>query len=190
MPRKDGRIEKGQSLRSAISARAWNRAQDAADLVLGPVPQANAGDGSPIASASNVLLVSNNSGEDVQIHGVLQITGVLIDPSGGTFYGTDAASRRAREFVRKPVAVGDTPLLARGADNFVVCLEPIASGRIGRCAIGGVFAIKLDVSNVDHRFAEVRNNDRTQLRSASCGVMQVLWKEAGTGQNKWALGCM
>jgi hypothetical protein len=35
MPRLDGRIEKGQSLRSAISARAWNRAQDAADLVLG-----------------------------------------------------------------------------------------------------------------------------------------------------------
>lgn len=35
MPRTDGRIEKGQSLRSAISARAWNRAQDAADIVLG-----------------------------------------------------------------------------------------------------------------------------------------------------------
>lgn len=35
MGRRDGRIEKGQSLRSAISARAWNRAQDAADLVLG-----------------------------------------------------------------------------------------------------------------------------------------------------------
>lgn len=35
MPRPDGRIEPGQPLRGAISARAWNRAQDAADLVLG-----------------------------------------------------------------------------------------------------------------------------------------------------------
>lgn len=35
MPRSDGRIEPGQKLTSAISARAWNRAQDAADLVLG-----------------------------------------------------------------------------------------------------------------------------------------------------------
>jgi hypothetical protein len=35
MPRQDGRIEQGQSLKSAISARAWNRAQDAADIVLG-----------------------------------------------------------------------------------------------------------------------------------------------------------
>lgn len=35
MARPDGRIEAGQPLRGAISARAWNRAQDAADAVLG-----------------------------------------------------------------------------------------------------------------------------------------------------------
>jgi hypothetical protein len=33
--RPDGRIEPGQKLASAISARAWTRAQDAADIVLG-----------------------------------------------------------------------------------------------------------------------------------------------------------
>ena len=38
MGRPDGRIEKGQRLGSAISARAWNRAQDAADVVLGVTP--------------------------------------------------------------------------------------------------------------------------------------------------------
>jgi hypothetical protein len=36
--RRDGRIEAGQPLASAISARAWNRAQDAADIVLGNRP--------------------------------------------------------------------------------------------------------------------------------------------------------
>jgi len=35
MARSDGRVEPGQSLKSAFSARAWNRAQDAADIVLG-----------------------------------------------------------------------------------------------------------------------------------------------------------
>jgi hypothetical protein len=35
MRRNDGRIEPGQSLRRGISARAWNRAQEAADIVLG-----------------------------------------------------------------------------------------------------------------------------------------------------------
>lgn len=35
MPKPDGRIEKGQRLATAISARAWNRAQDAADRIFG-----------------------------------------------------------------------------------------------------------------------------------------------------------
>lgn len=38
MARADGRIEKGQRLSSAISAKAWNRAQQAADVVLGVQP--------------------------------------------------------------------------------------------------------------------------------------------------------
>lgn len=42
--RKDGRIEAGQRLSRAISARAWNRAQDAADIVLGSRPSLAAGD--------------------------------------------------------------------------------------------------------------------------------------------------
>lgn len=36
--RRDGRIEPGQPLKTAISATAWNRAQDAADVVLGQRP--------------------------------------------------------------------------------------------------------------------------------------------------------
>jgi hypothetical protein len=36
--RGDGRIEPGQPINTAISARAWNRAQDAADIVLGTTP--------------------------------------------------------------------------------------------------------------------------------------------------------
>lgn len=35
MPRNDGRLEPGQRLNGAISARAWNRMLDAADVVLG-----------------------------------------------------------------------------------------------------------------------------------------------------------
>lgn len=43
MAKPDGRIEKGQRLSTAISARAWNRAQDAADIVLGVRPGVTAG---------------------------------------------------------------------------------------------------------------------------------------------------
>lgn len=41
--RSDGRIEVGQKLSTAISARAWNRAQDAADIVLGNRARLGAG---------------------------------------------------------------------------------------------------------------------------------------------------
>jgi hypothetical protein len=34
----DGRIQPGQDIRTAISARAWNRAQEAADIVLSARP--------------------------------------------------------------------------------------------------------------------------------------------------------
>jgi hypothetical protein len=47
MAKPGGRVEKGQSLRSAFSARAWNRAQDAADIVLGARPGLTAEAGQP-----------------------------------------------------------------------------------------------------------------------------------------------
>lgn len=41
--RHDGRVESGQKISTAFSARAWNRAQDAADIVLGDRPRFGAG---------------------------------------------------------------------------------------------------------------------------------------------------
>jgi hypothetical protein len=38
--RRDGRVEPGQPIKTAFSASAWNRAQDAADIVLGQRPGA------------------------------------------------------------------------------------------------------------------------------------------------------
>jgi hypothetical protein len=69
-------------------------------------------------------------------------------------------------------------------------MEPIKSGAIGRAACGGVFACKVNVTNEAHKFAKAKDGDRTQLQSASCGVLQLLWKEGGTGANKWALGAL
>jgi hypothetical protein len=188
--RKDGRIEPGQSLKSAISARAWNRAQDAADLVLGGAVNVAASGPSLGQFAANMVMVRNDTAGDVPMLAVLAIDGVVIDPSGGTLSGSDAASGRAKAFVRKPVVIGRTPTSAIPSTRFVVCMEPIPLGAIGRAAIGGVFPCKIAISNAQHQFATVRNNDFTQLASAQCGVVQIIWKEPGTGFDKWALGAM
>jgi hypothetical protein len=49
--RQDGRIEPGQKLSGAISARAWNRAQDAADIVLAERTGFGAGPGTAFPGA-------------------------------------------------------------------------------------------------------------------------------------------
>lgn len=187
--RPDGRVEPGQRISSAFSARAWNRAQDAADLVLGARTGAEAGAPAGVERASNIVLVRNDSGQDVSRLGVLGISGVVIDPSGGTLAGTDAASKRAREFIARPVLTGVTPN-ATHAEAFVVCLEPIKNGKIGRAAASGTFACRVNVTSTAHKFAIAKTGDLSQLQSAACGVLQLAWKEGGTGENKWAVGVM
>jgi hypothetical protein len=59
MARPDGRIEKGQRLSSAISARAWNRAQEAADRVLGVTPGVEV-TSAPVTRDSVVIRISQN----------------------------------------------------------------------------------------------------------------------------------
>lgn len=189
MARNDGRIEPGQKLAGAISARAWNRAQDAADRVLGAGTGATGGGYAGAEPAPNVVLIKNTSGQDVSMCGVLGISGVEINPSGGNLTGDSAADKRAREFVARPILTGVTPTTAH-TESFVVTLEPIANGKIGRAAVSGAFACLVNVSDADHRFATAKNNDRTQLQSSACGVLQLVWKETGTGANKWAVGVM
>lgn len=188
MARNDGRIEKGQSLRTAISAKAWNRAQEAADRVLGAQP-GTAGEGVTVSGgASNIVYIKNNSGQDVPWLGVLRISGVAIDPSGGTLTGNADADKRARQFATQPVLAGQSP--DRNNDNIAIAMEPIENGKIGRAAVGGCFACKVRVLSSSHGFAKAKHGDPTQLESAGCGPIQLLWKEAGEGPMKWAAGVM
>lgn len=196
MSRPDGRIERGQKIASAISARAWNRAQDAADIVLGVTPGAMAGDATLTDRAVNYVLVRNDTGEPVPMFGVVMIGNPVIDPSGGTITGQDAASARAREFVRRPVMVGSKPATTLGVNEaervFGIAMQPIAVGLVGRVAVSGVMPCKVEILNTSHAFAAMRDGDVTQLQTAACGPVQLLWKETATvpSMNRWALGVM
>jgi hypothetical protein len=185
--RPDGRVEPGQRISSAFSARAWNRAQDAADVVLGAKTGATAGESVAFAKGANLVLVRNDTGQPVPMFGVLGISGVVINPANGTLTGTDAASARAREFAKSPVLVGANPSASLA---FAIAVEPISSGQVGRAAVSGAFPVKVELVNGTDRFAVAREGDVTQLRSASCGVVQLIWRETATGLNKWAFGAM
>jgi hypothetical protein len=171
MARADGRIEQGQSIRSAISARAWNRAQDAADLVLGAQPGFEA-DGIRGPSAPYTAVYCKASA-DVDRWGVLAISGMESTPSGP-----------AGQFHELPVLQGSTP--TTGTTSFCVAVEPIKSGSLGRVAVAGVVQVQLDVKSESHQYAKCKASV-AELETASSGEAFILWKESGTGTGKWGL---
>jgi hypothetical protein len=171
MPRADGRIEPGQPLRGAISARAWNRAQDAADLVLGSTTGVEAGIGQ--AGSKPYAWVLCKPSVNVDRWGVLAITGVEIAPTANA---TDAETKR---FEEQPVVTGGTPSATTTA--WCVAVEPIAAGKIGRVAVGGVVQCKVTVSDSAHKFVRAKAST-TELESSTTGEGLLLWSGGG-----WAL---
>jgi hypothetical protein len=171
-----GRIEAGP-LRGQISARAWNRAQDAADKVLGQGADGVADGPSAGPPAYTGILAQNSTTGTVNRWGVLSVAGVVFTPSGATGNAT-------QQFQDQPVLSGGLPT---GGSAFVVAVEPIAAGKIGRVAVAGVVQAKINITDASHTFAAAKDGDLTQLASATSGEAQILWKESGTGTGKWAI---
>ena len=188
MANADGRVRAGQSIATAFSARAWNRAQDAADILLNARP-AMAAEASGLERAPNFVMIKNDTGENLKRFGVLGISGVVINPSGGTLEGTNAASSAAREFSMSPVLSGVTPTVGH-ANKFAVLLEPCPIDGVVRAAVSGVFACVVNVIDSSHGFATIKVGDNEQLQSTGCGLVQLLWVESGIGSRKWAVGVM
>lgn len=194
MPRTDGRIEKGQSLRSAISARAWNRAQEAADVVLGVTPSVVGGISVPAALASNIILVKNECSPQrtIEIGHVMEIDYYENTPEFDEEWddqpSTTASSKRIKQAYSQPVVRGRVPGANFGTNQIAVALEPIPHNKIGRCAIGGVVlvrAVRLStqvpgtlgaVNGITHRVAD-----------AVCGPLRLLGPLGSEGTTGWAL---
>ena len=121
----------------------------------------------------DIVLVRNDSGGDVDQHGILGIDGPLISP-------TDNLD----EFKRQVVISGVTPT-ADHADAFVVLLEPLADNAVGQAIISGVCAVQVDVAKESDTTCGADVDDTAKLKSAT-GSNQIIWKESGTG-TKWAI---
>ena len=109
--------------------------------------------------------------------GALSGAGVVFTPSGPPGNAT-------QQFQAQPVLSGGLPT---GGSAFVVAVEPIAAGKIGRVAVAGVVQAKINITDAGHGFATAKDGDLTQLSSAASGDAQILWKESGAGASKWAI---
>jgi len=182
MARPDGRIEKGQRLSSAISARAWNRAQEAADRVLGAGTGFEADGVRGFSAPYSWVYCKNTTEETVPRWGVLEIAGLEIEPTTpeSEETGDNAATKSFQEM---PVLAGAMPSIG---SLFCIALEPIASQKIGRVALSGVVQVKLDIQSEDDNTATVKDDSVEELQTG-VGSAEILWKESGTGPGKWGL---
>lgn len=128
----------------------------------------------PTNTDHDEVLVKNTTGEAVDRCGILTLDGVLIEPEDNE-----------AEFVNKPVFLGVKP--ADGDTLWCVLKQPLRDGAIGRAVVSGVTAVRLEINGEEDTHVEPRDDDVSQLRSSGEGVAEILWKEAGSGEDKWAL---
>lgn len=166
------KVHAGQRLE--IPAPAWNafidaaRANKARDHGL-------AGPRHAAARAVTILPIKNSSGSDRGRFEVLGIDDLIFDPTANL-----------AEFQNNPAIDGVTPATASHVGKFVILLEPIPSGRIGRGLLMGVCPVKVNFAAADDDYADVADGEAGYLASGSTGAASILWKESGTGE-KWAL---
>lgn len=117
-----------------------------------------------------LVYVRNDSGDAVAAYGVLGIDGILIDPADN-----------AAEFAARIMIGGITPAAGTHEGKFVITVEPIADGAIGRAVLAGACIAKVNVADAAHTHADIDDGSTAALASAGSGTAEILYKEAGTG---------
>lgn len=158
-----------QVVRSAARENAWS---DAARWVQSRQIDRGRGRGASDASQQQIL-VRNNSGADRDAGHILCVESpiVLADDNLAAFRQTFGM-------------VGNTPS-SDYTGRFVVLAQPIKNGKIGPAYASGVVAVKVNIVDASHRYADVKDGDCTQLESCSSGAALILAVGEGTGP-QWA----
>lgn len=166
-----GKVSPGSPFR--FPAELYNRLTE----VARGVDLDNSGAVGSLFSQSGIILVRNDSGADVGRFGVLGIDGPIVGPAEDDM-----------EFRRQVALSGVAPVLADHAGKFVITLEPIAQGAIGRGIVDGIVPVRLKVSAaVPQDWAEVEDGQTGTLRNAGTGSAWVLWVEDSGDSEQWAV---
>jgi hypothetical protein len=166
MPRRpDGRIEQGQRLSTAISARAWNRAQDAADIVLGERTGFGAEAGTPVKSYTEMIGV-NNTEAIIDIYQPVHY--VLVRDL--TEIGYDATIQ-----LNSPASPASPWLYPFG-----VALEPMLPNRFGRVAVSGIVRCRVELTGPATNAYAILNFNAKKASQNPSGCARLL--SSGSGE--------
>ena len=159
----------------SIKARWYNAVTDAT-VAYKRARQGLGQDALDVGLGAGMAWIQNNSGDDRKRFEILGIdTESLLDPSSDL-----------NAFKNRLVFKGVMPKTPGYTGFFAICAEPIKSGQIGRAYFYGCCPVQVNVNSSDDSYADIKNNDATQLNSGPTGAAQILTIQSGTG-TQWAL---
>ena len=123
---------------------------------------------------ADIFKVRNLSSDRLRFH-VLGIDSPIISPTDNL-----------REFQNQVTFDGVVPRHPQHFGRFVILLDPLRANYIGRAWASGVCPAYIVVEDECHTFADVKDNDATQLISRPWGSAQILWREGGLG-GQWSI---
>lgn len=162
--------------RLKIPAKTFNTFIDAARDFQARQHSRTSGPKAP-PQQNGIVLVRNDTGADRHLFEILGIDGPL--------YGPDD---NLEEFEFRFALKGITPD-ADHLGNFVILLEPVKDGQLGRAMIQGITPVKVQVETEGYQYADVCTDEGSEyahLVSAPRGAAFILYIETGTGE-KWAI---
>lgn len=172
------RVEPGQPISQAFSAAGWNRAQDAADRIMGVRTGVDAPASRIGVGGSTVVTVRNNTGSNLPIYSIVGISG--FENSSGFFFQQEAA------FGSTPILTGGIPT---GGANVAILLEPLEANAYGNAAVAGAFPVRVHLRSTSHRFLTSFSGDTLTMKTSNCGYIRLLATSgAGQGEWKWGMG--
>lgn len=115
-----------------------------------------------VAAARNVGSVGIGKND------VVSLTGVLIDSASPAFF-------------EGKYGFTCTDTLSSPDKPCGVALEPIVAGAIGKVAVFGHVAVRVNVTDSSHEFATASETTAGQLVSAESGSFRLVWKSASSG---------
>lgn len=154
----------GQRVR--LPAAAFNSMLDSAQALKNRAHDTSA-DLSQAWPSTGIVYVKNDSGAARDRFDVLGVSAPLILPADNL-----------GEFQKRVTLSGVMPDSA-SAGNFVILLEPLADGAIGRAVVAGVVPgrVKVTPGTAAHGYADVISGDPSQLQLVACGGAQMLWRD-------------
>lgn len=173
------RVEPGQPISQAFSAAGWNRAQDAADRVMGVRTGAEAHASRVGVGGSTVVTVRNNTGNNLPIYSIVAISG--FENSTALFLQQEAV------FGSAPILTGGIPT---GGPNVAILLAPLEAGAYGSAAVAGSFPVRVQVRSAGHKFLTSFSGDTLTMKTSTCGYIRLLATSGfpTQGEWKWAMG--